>query len=338
MKKRILSVLALLAAAGIVLTFEILWAPNSFENDRFITVSKGENFVQILDSLDKEGIVRSRLLFDVAGRVLGLTTKMQIGKYRFRSGMSNKEMLEDLRFGKTIEPITVTIPEGMKASRQARILARLLGIDSLRFVTLVYDSNLVHALGVQAGSLEGYLMPDTYRLYWQMDEEEIIKDEVSEFWKFFDDTLKERVQTSGWSLSDILAMASIVDAETSVDSERAVIAGVYYNRLEKKMRLQADPTVQFLLEGGPRRLKFSDLYRESAYNTYRHAGLPPGPINNPGRASIKAALFPVRHRYFFFVANGQGGHTFTRTYSQHLRAAQRFRKFREEQDALKEEG
>jgi len=336
--KRVPGILAALVAVGIVLAYEILWAPNSFENDRFVKVSKGENFLQIMDSLDREGVIRSRLLFDAAGRVLGLTTKMQIGKYRFRSGMSNKEILEDIRFGKTIEAITVTIPEGLKASRQARILSHALGIDSLRFVTLVYDSNLARSLGAQNGSLEGYLMPDTYRLYWQMDEEEIIRDEVDEFWKFLNDSLKLRVQSTGWPLNDILAMASIVEAETSIDSERAVIAGVYYNRLEKRMRLEADPTVQFILEDGPRRLKLSDLHRRSVYNTYRHTGLPPGPINSPGRASIHAALHPVRHKYLFFVANGQGGHTFTRTYTQHRRAVQRFRKYREERDALKEEG
>ncbi|HEY6193061.1 MAG TPA: endolytic transglycosylase MltG [Bacteroidota bacterium] len=337
MTKWILRALVLLLVGGIVLIYEILWGPNSFGSDRFVIVSKGESFVQILDSFDREGIIRSRLLFDAAGRLLGLTTKMQIGKYRFRSGMSNTEMLEDLRFGKTIEPITVTIPEGLKSSRQARIFARSLGIDSLRFMTLVYDSTFAHSLGVLSPSLEGYLMPDTYKLYWQMDEEEIIKDEVAQFWRFMNDTLLAHADSSGRSLNDILAMASIVDAETKIDSERAVVAGVYYNRLEKKMRLEADPTIQFILEDGPRRLKFSDLYRESAYNTYRHTGLTPGPINNPGRASIRAALYPVRHKFLFFVANGMGGHTFTRSYNQHRRAAQRFRKFREEQQVLKEE-
>ena len=155
---------------------------------------------------------------------------------------------------------------------------------------------------------------------------------------FLQERVRARLQSRGWSVNDLLALASIVDAETSIDSERVVIAGVYYNRLERKMRLEADPTVQFILEDGPRRLKFSDLHKESAYNTYRHTGLPPGPINNPARASIYAALYPTRHTYYFFVANGLGGHTFTRTYSEHRRAAQRFHKFREQQDASKEQG
>ncbi len=338
MKIWILRIVNLLLLAGIVMAYEVLWAPNTFENDRFIMVSKGENFHQVIDSLDRAGIIRNRLLFDVAGRILGLTTRMQIGKFRFKSGMSNKEMLEDLRHGNTIEPITVTIPEGIKATRQARIFAHALGIDSAKFISIVNDSSFARSLGIQAPTLEGYLMPDTYRLYWQMDEGDLIREEVGEFWKFLNDTLKARLATRGWGVNELLALASIVDAETSIDSERAVIAGVYLNRLDRNMRLEADPTIQYILEDGPRRLKYSDLYRESAYNTYRHAGLPPGPINNPARASIYAALYPVRHKYFYFVANGQGGHTFTRNYKEHQRAARRFHKFREEQDAAKEQG
>ena len=337
MRKWLVRILAAVLGLGLIAAYEILWAPNSFEGDRSLTVSRGENFQQVLDSLENGGIIRSRALIDAAGRILGLTTKMQIGKYRFTSGMSNREMLEDLRSGRTIEPITVMLPEGVKAARQAKILARTIGIDSVRYMTLVYDSNFAHGLGVQANSLEGYLMPDTYKLYWQMDEELIIREQVEEFWKFMNDSLRAELDSTGRSLNHVLVLASIVNAETAIDSERALVAGVYYNRLERRMRLEADPTVQYILLDGPRRLKLSDLHRESPYNTYRNYGLPPGPIGNPGRASILAALFPVRHRYLFFVANGQGGHTFTRTFLEHRRAARRYRKFRNAQEAMREE-
>lgn len=338
MKRTILIVLLLIVVTGVVGFYEILWSPNAFEGDRFIIVSKGENFQQVMDSLQGRGIVRSRLLFDAAGRLLKLTTKMQIGKYRFTSGMSNKEILEDLRFGKTIEAIAIVIPEGMKASRQARILSHGLGIDSARFMMLVNDTAFIRSVGVQAPSLEGYLMPNTYKLYWQMDEEEVIKTLVAEFQKVFNDTLKDSLMSSGMSMNDILTVASIVEGETSIDSERALVAGVYYNRLKKGMRLEADPTIQYLLEGGPRRLHYSDLQIESAYNTYRHVGLPPGPISNPGKASILAALNPKRHKYLFFVANGEGGHTFTKNFNAHKRAILHLRKVREEQEAAKVAG
>lgn len=331
MKRILIRVFGTVVVLGTLLTYLIFWAPNNFEGDRFIIVSKGENFSQVMDSLQKAGVVNARWLFSAAGRFLGLTTRMQIGKYRFRSGMSNKEILEDLRFGKTIESITVTIPEGFRATREAKLLSHQLGIDSARFVMLIHDSSFISKLGIHTSSLEGYLFPNTYKLYWQQDEGDIIKQLVQQFWTFFNDSMKTVVMMKGLSMNEILTIASIVEGETSVDSERAVISGVYYNRLRKRMRLEADPTVEYLLGEGQRRLHYSDLYRESPYNTYRHYGLPPGPINNPGRAAILAAVSPKKHNYLFFVANGAGGHTFSVTYKQHLRAIRKYRKAKEEQ-------
>ncbi len=337
MKLRILIPLAILlaVAAGF---YVILWAPNTFEGDRFIIVSKGENFQQVLDSLQHAGIIRSRFLIDVAGRLLASTTKMQIGKYRFKSGMSNKDILDDIKIGKSIEAITVTIPEGLRATRMAKLLVKNLGIDSARFMELVYDSSFAHKLGVADDNLMGYLMPNTYRMYWQASEEQVITDLVGEFWKVFDDSLRSRTAAMGQSIHQILTMASIVEMETARDSERAIIAGVYYNRLRRRMRLQADPTIEFVLDGAPRRLYDSDLLKQSAYNTYLHYGLPPGPISNPGKASILAALYPAKHKYLFFVATGAGGHSFSRTYQQHLRAKKHLNRVREEQQATRESG
>lgn len=337
MIRRLLIGLGVLVVLALFAFYEILWAPNSFDGDRFIHVSKGENFPQVIDSLENAGIIRSRLLFDIAGRILESTTKMQIGKYRFKSGMSNHEILEDIRWGRTAEAIAIAIPEGLRATRQARLLARRLGIDSTRFVALVHDSGFARSLGVADTSLMGYLMPNTYKFYWQADEADIIRELVGEFWKIFNDTLRARCVQQGLSMREVLTMASIIEVESSIDSERSVIAGVYYNRLKKGMPLQADPTIEYILDDGPRRLHFSDLSLESAYNTYLHRGLPPGPINNPGRASIVAALYPAKHKYLYFVARGGGGHTFSKTFNEHVRAARRYRKMLEEQQAAKEE-
>ena len=325
----------LVALLGLYL---VLWAPNTFEGDRFITVSKGESFKQVTDSLESAGILRNRTLFDVAGRVLGLTTKMQIGKYRFKSGSSNTDILENLRNGMTLVSITVTIPEGLRATRHAKIFTRLLGIDSVRFMSFVYDTLFIRSLGISSNSLEGYLLPNTYEFYWQTDEVDIIKMMVSELSNVLNDSLREKAAAWQLSVHEVLTLASIVEAETAVDSERAVVAGVYHNRLKKRMRLEADPTIQYILEDGPRRLRYSDLRRESPYNTYRRYGLPPGPINNPGKESIIAVLFPVRHKYLFFVANGEGGHAFTRTFAEHRLAIRVLRKKRVEQQLATQPG
>jgi UPF0755 protein len=332
--------IVLLSAVAIVLIFlfVLFWMPNTFEGDRVVLVSKGENFQQVVDSLERTGIVRSRSLFVLAGKILGSTTKMQIGKYRFKSGMSNWEILDDLKYGKSIEFITVTIPEGWKASRIARSYSRMLGIDSSKFMMLVQDSQFAKNLTNSDNSLEGYLMPKTYKFYWQEDEEVIVKEMVKKFWEVFTDTLRMRIDAKRLSVNEVVTLASIVEAETAIDSERALVAGVYYNRLNKNMRLEADPTVQYILEDGPRRLRFSDLHRDSPYNTYRHYGLPPGPINNPGLEAIKAVLYPKIHCYLYFVANGQGGHVFSKTFTEHQRAKQKYKRIRDEQRAMKQEG
>ncbi len=130
------------------------------------------------------------------------------------------------------------------------------------------------------------------------------------------------------TMHDILTLASIVEGEAILDKERPVIASVYYNRLSRGIRLQADPTIQFIIKGPPRRLLLKDLEIDSPYNTYKYKGLPPGPINNPGKLSILAAVFPAQTKYLFFVARGDGSHIFSRTAKEHARAKRKFDKVR----------
>ncbi len=320
-----LTILIVLALGGL---YVILWAPNTFDGDRIITVSKGDPFRQIEDTLVTSGVVRNRLLFNLAGRILGSTRKMQIGRYRFRSGMSNSRILEDLEFGKSVELVTIVVPEGFRARRVAALFGRNLGLDTALFMGLVHDTTFIRKVGLDAPTLEGYLLPSTYKFYWQESEETVLATMAGAFTVFFDDSLRAAARHRGMSVHQVQTLASIIEAETSIDSERTRISGVYSNRLRKKMRLQADPTVQYILEDGPRRLNYSDLQRQSPYNTYRNSGLPPGPINNPGKASILAAVRPERHGYYFFVANGEGGHSFSRTYAEHLRAVRKFQRKR----------
>jgi UPF0755 protein len=147
------------------------------------------------------------------------------------------------------------------------------------------------------------------------------------FNNYFNDSMRIRAKELGYNLHQVLTVASIVDGETNKKSEMPVIAGVYYNRLRTGMRLQADPTVQYLIPGGWRRLTYDDLNINSPYNTYKFAGLPPGPINNPGKDAIRAALYPQNHKYMFFVADGNGGHKFAESYQQHLELVNKYREW-----------
>lgn len=309
-----------------ILYYQTMYAPNNFPTERFVTVSRGMTFAEVVDSLEFQGVIRSRTLFELAGNILDATREIHIGKYLFRPGISNKEIIDDLRTGTSALLISVTLPEGIRATTQARIYQRELGIDSARFVQLVFDTTFVRSLGFESHSLEGYLFPETYYFYWQTNEEDIIRQMVGQFQEFFTDSLERRAQEIGMTIKDIITLASIIEGETTLESERTVIAGVYHNRLKRGMRLQADPTIQYVLPDGPRRLWYRDLEIESPYNTYRRTGLPPGPINNPGRASILAALYPTNHSYLYFVADGQGGHIFSRNYSDHQRAVNRYRR------------
>ena len=320
--------LFVVALIGFLLLYQILWAPNKFDGDRVVAISKGISFARVADSLEVAGVIRNRKLFDLAGEVLGMTRQMHIGKYLFHSGMSNREILADLSTGKSAFLVPVIIREGLRVRTHARIFARDVGIDSARFAQLAFNPGFVRSLGIEANSLEGYLLPDTYLFAWQTDEEQIIRRMVEGFQRFYTDSLRRRERELGMTTNKVLALASIVEGEAILDSERTIIAGVYLNRLKKRMRLQADPTVQYIIQNGPRRLLYEDLRIESPYNTYRNYGLPPAPINNPGRASILAALYPGKHSFLYFVANGKGGHTFTRTYSDHQRAVSRFRRIR----------
>ncbi len=316
-----------LLVAGIVLLGTLLWlgyvfyGPNTFEGapDRVFYISRGQTFAAIVDSLASKGIIREKGLFVFVAKLHGGISRLQVGKYLFRSGVSNSEIFLAMRSGRGGMPIQVTLPEGLTARAQARLLNRQVGIDSSKYMLLVTDRSFARSLGVDANSLEGYLFPETYVFTWQQDEREIVRKLVEQFMRFYADSLRVRERDMGWTTLQVLTMASIVEGESRIDDERPVIAGVYRNRLHKGMPLEADPTIQYILEEGPRRLLYSDLKLESPYNTYRYRGLPPGPVNNPGLASILAALYPADHNYYFFVANGTGGHWFTTTFDEHKR-------------------
>jgi UPF0755 protein len=296
----------------------VFWAANtsSLASERAVLVPRGASFKTVLDSLQASGVIRVRWTLDLAGRLLGLTKTMKVGKYLFPRGLSNVEILKDLEDGKSRILVQVLIPEGWRMERIALQYAKHLGIDAQRFIALCDKADFRKELGIEASSIDGYLMPDTYRFLWQTTEEEIIERMVEEFRLFYVDSLRKRQEEVKLTLPHVLTLASIVEGEAILDRERPVIAGVYLNRLKKRMRLEADPTVQYAIPDGPRRLLLSDLRYDSPYNTYMYYGLPPGPINSPGRKSILAVLYPERHSFLYFVADGTGGHTFSRNYAE----------------------
>jgi UPF0755 protein len=319
-RKRILVFAGALVGIAVLFLGIVFFLPNSFDpSPQFITLSRGQSFSSVADSLKVRRMIFSRSMFDIAGRILNVTQKMKFGKYRFESGISNYSMLRDFEKGFSTVNTSITLNEGVRAALYARILKRHLGIDSMRFIEACSDTSLIGIYPHGSSSLEGYLMPNTYQLYWQEDEKTIVKHLVGEFRKFFADSLQLRMKQLGYSLNDVLTMASIVEGEAVYDDERPIIAGVYYNRLRKRMPLQADPTVLYAVSDVPKRLTKADLKIDSPYNTYLRYGLPPGPINNPSRQSILAALYPAKHSYLYFVSDNNGRHRFAKSYQEHQR-------------------
>jgi len=294
-----------------------------------VVVPPGATFAQVAESLAANDVVGSAFLFRLRARLQGVDKKVFAGVYEFPRGISAGEVLRQLSEGK-VAARRFTVPEGMTMFEIAGLAESRLGIPADSVLGAARDRALIDSLGLPGPTLEGYLWPDTYLLAPDVAAGELVRVMVRGFVAAWDSSWRRPLDSLGLSRHQLLAMASIVEGEARVDEERATIAGVYYNRLRRGMPLQADPTVQYAISmrTGERkpRLYEKDYRIESPWNTYRNPGLPPGPVNSPGRESIEAALRPAAVPWYYFVASPNGRHTFTRTYDEHLRAVARARR------------
>ena len=314
-----------LFATGTILLY---WPQNDINNKIKVNIPKGSTLAQISEILEKKEIVTNGHMFITATRLMGYSNKIPAGIFVLKNAKNNFRIVKQLIRGNS-EMIRVTLLEGWTISQVTKAISDSLNISSEILSSLCYDEQFIQELGLEVSSLEGYLYPDTYLfLESENNPKEILKQTISEFSSVFNDNFRKRAEQIGFTVNEVLTMASIIEGEAIFDSERPIISAVYHNRLKKRMLLQADPTVQYIIKDGPRRLRLSDLKIDSPYNTYVYRGLPPGPINNPGRSSILAVLYPDDNDYIFFVARGDGYHTFTTTIEEHNRAKREFQKVR----------
>ncbi len=332
MKKIVLIVFSffLIVLAGVgVAAYVLFWAPVVPENlsEKAFVIRRGMSLPQIADSLMQQGFIKNRDRFILANKILKWGNQLKAGKYFLPPRASTLALYKLFRSGKAAQQ-RVTLPEGKTSADFAGIFRRNMEIDSAAFVRLAGDSSVAKELGVNASNLEGYLYPNTYSFFGGVSLPEIVRTLVQQFHRHVDDSLRQRAAALNLSLHQVVTLASIIEGEAVVDSERAVISAVYHNRLRQGILLQADPTIQYIVPGPPRRLLNRHLAIDSPYNTYRYPGLPPGPVNNPGIASIRAALYPAPVKYIYFVARGDGSHVFSRTLEEHLRAKRDFDRVR----------
>ncbi len=291
-----------------------------------IDIPKSSSFKAILETLSNRGLIRDKFLALFVSKIFGYDKKIKPGRYVFSDNLPIATVISEIVNPKYVFSVTVTIPEGLTARKIAGILKSKIGVDSARFIMLVSTPDFAKKLGIEFNTLEGYLMPDTYNFIWGDEEENVISRLVGEFKKFYNDTLKKREKELGFTTHQVVTLASIVEGEAMYEDEKPRIAGVYLNRLKRNMPLEADPTIQYIIPDGPRRLYYKDLTIQSPYNTYINRGLPPGPINNPSKSSILAVLYPEKHKFLYFVSDGKGRHIFSRTYEEHLIAVRKYRK------------
>ena len=292
-----------------------------------VTIPQGAAFRTAADSLHAEGFVSSPWLFRVYARVTGRDRQIRAGTYVLQHGLSWNRLVDALRKGQGIER-RVTIPEGWSLAQIVPELSTELGVpeDSVR--AAVRDTALRNELGITTSTLEGYLFPDTYIFSYGTQARDAVKEMVRHFEEVWKPEWNDRLREISMSRNDIIALASIIEKEARLPEERPVISAVYHNRLRIGMPLQADPTVQYALGEHHERVLYRDLEVDSPYNTYRHTGLPPGPIASPGKASIEAALYPASVPYLYFVADSDGHHEFRTTFKEHREAKERIRRER----------
>jgi UPF0755 protein len=316
--KEINTTLSIAITILIIFVTSFLSVNNREVNSSVITIEKGMSLNSVSNLLLENEIIVNQNIFKLKVITRGLASKIPTGRFLINGKISDA-ILIDLIFNKGPIKLKLTIPEGSQSKNLFKDINTLLNTD-YDFNKYFNSTEILEQYQVDASSLEGYLYPDTYYLFHDSSPEEIIDILLSEFWKKFDENLQDRANQLGFSVHEVVTLASIIEGEAMLDSERSTISSVYHNRLKINMKLQADPTIQYIIPGPPKTLSNRDLRIKSDYNTYQNYGLPPGPINNPGIASIKAALYPEDTNFLFFVAQGDGSHAFTTNEKDHEEA------------------
>ena len=343
LRRSALIYLGLLVAVGIAAVVGLLTssATHEFDGPRVVNIAPGSTFDAVADSLKTHGILKAESRFRLVARVTGWHRQIKAGHYLIESGTSVYQLLDILRKGLQT-PLRITVPPGTRVGVLAAVVEKNLGVDSAAVKAAFADPDLAEELGTDTLHLFGYMLPETIEFFWGTRADQVVRRLKQAFDEFFTDEMRARAAELGLSEKEVLTLASIVEWEARIESERATIAGVYMNRLRMRMPLQADPTVQYAVmkterSNGPRRLLFTDYKVEHPFNTYLYYGLPPGPITNPSQASIRAVLHPENHDYLFFVADGNGGHIFSRTLREHNNAANSYREMMQERRKLQAE-
>jgi UPF0755 protein len=321
-----LLLVAAAVGAGLFLIRGLSPVGGSGEWARF-RVPPGASLAAVARDLERERLVRRRWAFEALARWRGLEGELRAGEYDLSPRLSPGEILERIAQGQ-VRTHRIAIPEGLTAVAIARRFEESGLANAEEFLAAVRSRELVEELGVEGESLEGYLFPETYHLARGLAAGEIARTMVAQFQAIWAE-IAPKSEALGLSMLETVTLASIIEKETAAAEERSLIAAVFHNRLRRGMRLETDPTVIYGIpdfDGNLRRSHLEDP--RNPYNTYQIPGLPPGPIANPGAASLRAAVEPAQSGYLFFVSRNDGTHEFSTSHAKHAAAVERFQKKR----------
>ncbi|UCB47351.1 MAG: endolytic transglycosylase MltG [Spirochaetota bacterium] len=291
------------------------------EPGSLFSIKKGESVYAIAHGLEESGIIRSEKFFIFLVRTSRNAKVVKSGVYGIDLGMKNTDILRMITRG-IVATEKFTIPEGLHIKQIADLLERKKIVGADEFIEASSNQRILEKYNIPFDSAEGFIFPDTYIIAQDLSAEQIVEVTIERFFSSLSDIPYR--DFSDDELSKVVIIASLVEKEAKLDEERPLIAAVFYNRLQNGKRLEACSTVQYILGKTKDRLLYSDLKIKSPYNTYLHTGLPPGPISNPGIKSLRAAVYPAEVDYLFFVSKRDGSHHFSTTYSEHLKAIEKY--------------
>ena len=290
-----------------------------------LPVAEGERFSQVADDLARLRIVRSATALRFWARITGADRQVGWGDYLFQPPLTPRAVVE--RLARPPDPIgLVTIPEGLTVDEVLTVLVAHGRGPRERFELLLRDPEFLRREGVPVTNAEGYLFPETYLLPSTISPERILHEMLARSRKELDPPLVARAAARGLTPHQVVTLASLIEEETRLAEEQRLVSAVFHNRLRLGMRLQSDPTVLYGRPSGDREITRADLERPTPYNTYVIAGLPPGPISNPGHGALQAAVDPADSNALYFVARGDGSHEFTGTLADHNAAVARYQR------------
>ena len=302
------------------------------QDETALVIEKQIRIDELISILDSLNIEYSSDELAWSSRMLGWRTFKQ-GNYLLEGEYSYEVFLAKLARG-IQDPVPVVILPGINKDRFAESISSQINVEKEAVLSVFSDSVFLNELNLSSEELFSRMLPETYLMYWTSTPKEVIRRVLREFDSQVIDRFSEDINEQGLTIDDIVTMASIVEWEANIEEEKPIVSGLYWNRFNQRMRLQADPTINFAL-GERRRLLFEDYKLEHPYNTYLYRGLPPGPITNPSLSTIEAAVYPQQHDYIYMVANPEGGHIFTRTFEEHQIESEKWRRWLRQQYRIK---